>query len=802
MENNYSAENIKVLEGLDAVRKRPAMYIGDTGQEGLHHLVYEVVDNSIDEALAGYCTTIEVIIHIDKCVTIRDNGRGIPVDLHKTENKPAAEVVMTKLHAGGKFDHNTYKVSGGLHGVGISVVNALSEYLELEIRREGRVYQQNYSRGEPQIPLKEVGRTDLHGTKVTFRPDHLIFKDNSFSFDILSMRLRELAFLNRGIYILILDERADKKHEFKYSGGISSFVEYLNKNKNPIHPEPIYFTGIRQDIIIEAALQYNDGYKESIFSYVNTINTREGGQHLVGFKSAITRTINNYILAKAGKDLKVGITGDDVREGLTCVLSLKLPNPEFVGQTKAKLGNVEAKGVVETIVNENLAAYLEENPQVAKKIIDKTLEAARARDAARKAKEIVRKKGGLEGSILPGKLADCQEKKPENRELYLVEGDSAGGSAKLGRDRKFQAILPLKGKILNIEKARFDKMLGSEEIRTIVTALGTGIGKEDYSLEKLRYNRIIIMTDADVDGSHIRTLLLTFFYRQMPDLIEKGHLYVASPPLYKVKKGKTVKYLKKEEDLEDFIIECGVDNTLLIIPKDEGSVFKGKELFTIIKAFINYEKLLKRLEKKQKLSQIIHAWIWNNNNRDVLKEKEALGSLIEKIESFLKKNSPEINPLKYEIFEDKEYGCYYVNFICRHESVLKETKIDMQFFSSHEYETIMSLIKEFKLLDFSDFIVRSKEEELEFETLSAFVTHVLNAGKKGLDMQRYKGLGEMNPDQLWETTMNPEFRTLFQVKIEDAIGADEIFTILMGDQVEPRRDYIFNHALDTTNLDI
>src|SRR5437867_2284479 len=595
-DDRYEASNIKVLEGLEAVRKRPAMYVGNTSTEGLHQLIYEVVDNSIDESLAGFCNQIGVTIHIDNSVTVIDNGRGIPVEDHPQEKRPAAEVVMTKLHAGGKFDNDTYKVSGGLHGVGVSVVNALSEFLELEIWRDSKVYQQRYERGKPG-DFRQTGTTKRRGTKITFKPDAEIFEDIHVSFDILSQRLRELAFLNEGVEISIEDERSEKRHSFNYQGGIVSFVSHLNKNKTPLHPEPIYLKGQKDAVLIEIAMQYNDGYNENIFTFANSINTHEGGSHLIGFKSALTRTINNYLNRLNNKD-RTTLSGDDVREGLTAVLSVRLPQPQFEGQTKTKLGNSDVKGIVETLVNDRLSAYFEENPSVTRKIVEKTMDAARAREAARKARDLTRRKGALDAWSLPGKLADCQERDPALAELYLVEGDSAGGSAKQGRDRRYQAILPLRGKILNVEKARFDKMLSSQEIRTIITALGTGIGEDDYDVTKLRYHKVIIMTDADVDGAHIRTLLLTFFYRQMREIIERGHLCIAQPPLYKVKKGKNETYLANDRDLSHFLMTKAAEEVTVRVPGAKGGEIKGKALSRILERLAEYKHLMELLSRK------------------------------------------------------------------------------------------------------------------------------------------------------------------------------------------------------------
>src|SRR6059036_711215 len=632
-EADYSAEHIKVLEGLEAVRKRPAMYIGTTGTEGLHHLVYEVVDNSVDEALAGFCTEVHVIIHINNSVTVIDNGRGIPTEVMPKEGKPAAEVVLTKLHAGGKFDNSAYKVSGGLHGVGISVVNALSEWVNLEIWRGVKVYVQSYKRGVPAGPLENTGHTDRRGTKVSFRPDDKIFETTEFNFDVLSQRLRELAFLNRGVLITIEDERTDKKHEFHYTGGIVSFVEHLNKNKTPLHDKVIYFQGLRDGIDLEIALQYNDGYQEQIFTFANNINTHEGGTHLIGFKSALTRTLNNYAVANnLFKELKENLSGDDVREGMVCVISVKLPNPQFEGQTKTKLGNSEVKGIVETLVNDGLTQFLEQNPTVSKKIIGKAIDASRARDAARRARELVRRKGALDSMSLPGKLADCQERSPENAEIFIVEGDSAGGSAKQGRDRRTQAILPIKGKILNVEKARYDKMLTHTEIATMITALGTGIGQDDFDPTKLRYHKVIIMTDADVDGSHIRTLLLTFFYRQMGELIERGHIFIAQPPLFKVKKGKNEQYIKDERQMSRFLLKKATENLVVEVEKG-GQQLKGRELTSFLEKLIELNTVFQKADRHFRDARVVDLLLsMDAEGRAFLADRQKVHELAQKVE--------------------------------------------------------------------------------------------------------------------------------------------------------------------------
>jgi DNA gyrase subunit B len=787
----YGADNIKVLEGLSAVRKRPAMYIGSTSSAGLHHLVYEIVDNSIDEALAGHCDNVSVTINTDGSVTVVDNGRGIPTDIMPNEGKSAAEVVLTVLHAGGKFDNDSYKVSGGLHGVGVSVVNALSKWLELEIRRDGKVFRQSYRRGDPVAPLEKVGETKKRGTKITFMPDEEIFETTEISFDVLSQRLREMAFLNAGVRIKINDERVDdKSHEFYYEGGINSFVEYLNRSKTALHPKPIYFKGEKGGVETEVSMQYNDSYDEKIFSFANNINTHEGGTHLVGFKAALTRTMNSYAAANnLLKKEKVSISGDDLREGITCVISVKIPQPQFEGQTKTKLGNSEVKGYVETLMNEKLAQYLEENPQVAKRILEKSIEAARAREAARKARETVRRKGALDLGGLPGKLADCQEKNPELCELYLVEGDSAGGSAKQGRDRKFQAILPLKGKILNVEKARFDKMVASQEIRTLITALGTGIGKDDFDIAKLRYGRIIVMTDADVDGSHILTLLLTFFYRNMRELVERGHLYIAQPPLYKVKRGKKEQYLRNEAAMQNFLLEEGAEETILRLEKGD-RIYTGKQIIPLIRQFIDNRAIFDKVVKKGITAELLSIVVRSH----VPAGLEELSQL----EPYLEAMKTLSDGSEYQLEEDRII--FYIGNI--------RAIIDHQILgvlASHEYELLVE--NHSRIVETMAGGRATVEQEggkilLETGNHEELLAFFLENAKKGLGIQRYKGLGEMNPEQLWETTMNPENRVLLQVKIEDVVESDEIFTILMGDQVEPRRDFIEKNALNVVNLDI
>src|SRR3990172_767136 len=800
-ESEYGAEQIKVLEGLEAVRKRPAMYIGSTGPGGLHHLVYEIVDNSVDEALAGHCSRVDVIIHVDGSVTVEDNGPGIPVDWHKGENKSAAEVVMTVLHAGGKFENSAYKVSGGLHGVGASVVNALSESLDLEIFRDGKVYHQKYERGNPVTQLVVTGETKRKGTKIRFKPDAKIFETTEYSFDILSQRLRELSFLNKGLLIIIEDERSGKKNEFEYKGGIVSFVEHLNKNKVPLH-DPIYIEGDRDMVHIEVAMQYNDSYSENTYTFANNINTYEGGTHLIGFKSALTRTVNSYITANnLLKGLKENLEGDDIREGLTVVISVKIPNPQFEGQTKMKLGNSEVKGYVESLVNERLAMFLEENPTVAKKIVEKAVDAARAREAARKAKELTRRKGALDGCSLPGKLADCQERDPAKSELYLVEGDSAGGSAKQGRDRKNQAILPLKGKILNVEKARFDKMLTSQEIRTLITAMGTGIGKEDFDVAKLRYHTVIIMTDADVDGAHIRTLLLTFFYRQMPAIIENGHLYIAQPPLYRVKKGKEEKYIKDELLLKEHLLELATDKINLKTGKVSVG---GSGLASIVKGINRFFDLLSKFENRRAEKGIIaSAVLMEGLSEESLRDKGSLEGMLGGLKELATKEFPDLTSLDLSIDSDIEHNAFRITATTKRSGLLTDTVIDTNLISSPEFLELKGLSQWFSALGAPPYTLEIDGSVVaKLDNLRSLVAAVEDIGKKGLYIQRYKGLGEMNPEQLWETTMNPEKRHLLKVTIEDAIAADGMFTVLMGDQVEPRRRFIEENALDVTNLDI
>ena len=811
--DSYSADQIKVLEGLDAVRKRPAMYIGSTGVDGLHHLVYEVVDNSVDEHMAGFGEAIEVTIHIDGSVTVIDNGRGIPTGMHPTQKKSAAEVALTVLHAGGKFEQGAYTVSGGLHGVGISVVNALSEWLELEIWQDAQVFEQRYERGKPSAPLNATGKTKRRGTKVRFKPDGQIFETLEFSFDVLAQRLRELAFLNKGLAITLRDERKEpaKEQIFLYKGGIVSFVEHLNEAKTPLH-KPIYVKVEKPEMILEVALQYNDAYAENLFSFANNINTKEGGTHLVGFKAALTRTINNYANANdLFKKETESLTGDDVREGLTAVVSVKVRNPQFEGQTKAKLGNSEVKGVVEAAVNEALGNYFEENPPVARKIIGKAVDAARAREAARKAKDLIRRKSALDGGSLPGKLADCSEKDPALSELYIVEGDSAGGSAKQGRDRKFQAILPLKGKILNVEKARFDKMLSSDEIRTLIMALGTGIGrkreesdkseKDTFDIAKARYHKIILMTDADVDGSHIRTLLLTFFFRQMPELIERGYIYIAQPPLFKVKKGKTERYLKDEGSLNEYLADLAVEDVELYMEGVQGYV-TGRRLLPILKKMISFETLLARLNKKPHEAAMLRAFVDEPVlDRELLKDREALNRVVVGVKKALLLVFPKLEPT-FEIFADEEHQSNKIACRLHVNGMVHSIEINHDLVGSADFRELQKLAPSVIGLGRAPYRLKTKGQERQLVTTAETVRTILELGKQGLGIQRYKGLGEMNPSQLWETTMDPEKRTLLKVQLEDVTGVDEIFTILMGDEVEPRRNFIQEHALEVRNLDV
>jgi DNA gyrase subunit B len=790
--NTYDAASIKVLRDLDAVRKRPAMYIGSTGPVGLHHLVWEVVDNAVDEALAGECDRVEVTVHSDNSVTVIDNGRGIPVDMHKEEGRPAAEVVMTVLHAGGKFDTKSYKVSGGLHGVGVSVVNALAEWLELEIWRDGYTWEQSYAFGKATSKLKQAGKTTRRGTKITFLPDATIFPSIDFNYDTLAQRLRELSFLNKGLTIILKDERNNKETEFRYNGGIAEFVKHLNRNKETLHPVAIFAEADKDEMHVEVAIQYNDGYAENVFTFANNINTVDGGSHLSGFRSGLTRAINQFGQNQnLFKDVKDNLSGEDVREGLVAVVSVQLPQPQFEGQTKGKL-NSDIQSSVGSFVYEKLMETFEKNPTVGRKICAKAIDASRAREAARKARELTRRKGALDSGGLPGKLADCQEKDPERCEIFVVEGDSAGGSAKMGRDRRYQAILPLRGKILNVEKARFDKMLGHEEIRALITALGTGIGKDDFDVTKLRYSKVIIMTDADIDGSHIRTLLLTFFYRQMPELVDRGHIYIAQPPLYLIKKGKSVKYIHDEKEFRREVLRRATEDHAVEAGEGKDKVrLQGGELTNFLVALGEYIELFDKIEKRMADPRPVDALL------RVELAKKAEFENQEKLKQVAKDLKAE--GFKTEIKLDEEHSLYTLVFWSEN---LSERVIDWDLVSSADYKRLLDLHRRVHNFDKPPFLVSTNGNQLTIEDRKDLLEHIMTLGKKAFTVQRFKGLGEMNPDQLWETTMDAEQRTMLQVKIEDRDEAEQIFTVLMGDAVVPRREFIEQNALDVKNLDI
>ncbi|MDH5523958.1 MAG: DNA topoisomerase (ATP-hydrolyzing) subunit B [Desulfobulbaceae bacterium] len=793
---NYDAQQITVLSGLEGVRKRPSMYIGNTSEEGLHHLIYEVVDNSIDEALAGHCTSIQVNFHKDGSVSVEDNGRGIPVDMHPTEGVSALELVMCSLHAGGKFDHSSYKVSGGLHGVGVSVVNALSTWAVAEVKRGGKIHRQKYRHGIKEGEIETFGESDKTGTKITFLPDPEIFKETvEFKYDIIQNRLRELAFLNKDVKILLHDERTGAEDEFHYKGGLVAFVEHLNRSRTPIHPDPVIIIGEKENVQVEICFQYFDGYSERLYSFVNNIFTREGGSHVAGFKGALTKCINRYASDDiVPKNMKEKMGGDDVREGITCVVSVRVPNPQFEGQTKTKLGNSEVKSIVESVCNEKLSVYLEQNPLVAKRILSKAVDAARAREAARRAKELSRKKGSGLDLMMAGKLAECQSKDPKMREIFLVEGDSAGGSAKQGRDRAIQAILPLRGKIMNVEKARFDKILSSEEIKQIITALGTGIGRDEFELEKLRYHKIIIMTDADVDGAHIRTLLLTFFYRQMLPLVENGNIYIGQPPLYRLGRGKKETYFADDEELNTHLF-AQASTSLTIRENDEATAIAGEDLIELMKNLSNYYKLIKYMARINLWEDLLHLLLENDiNSADQFDSKELVENIKEQLagKNLILGN---IRPCRWRP------SCWEFDAAIKDRAHIMIT-IGPQIPLINEYRSAIRQYPQIKQYMGKPFTVDTGGKSIAVADWQELLTVVRQESFRGSHLQRYKGLGEMNPEQLWDTTMNPDNRILLQVTIEDAEKADDMFTTLMGDKVEPRRDFIQNHALEVSDLDI